>query len=143
MKESLRLVPPVPVLARRTVKDTEIMGVPIPAGRLTAVMVHLQHHMPEYWTDPERFDPERFADDRREDKVHRHAWEPFGGGVHKCLGMHFAGAEVRAIMHQLLRRFRWTVPADYATPLNYGSLPFPDDGQPVDLHPLTTSGAPR
>ncbi len=143
MKESLRLVPPVPVLARRTVKDTEIMGVPIPAGRLTAVMVHLQHHMPEYWPDPERFDPERFADDRREEKVHRHAWEPFGGGVHKCLGMHFAGAEVRAIMHQLLRRFRWTVPADYSTPLNYGSLPFPDDGQPVDLHPLTTSGASR
>ncbi|MDF1705683.1 MAG: cytochrome P450 [Aeromicrobium sp.] len=136
MKESLRLVPPVPVLARRTVKDTEILGVPIPAGRLTAVMVHLQHHMPEYWTEPERFDPDRFSDERREDKVHRHAWEPFGGGVHKCLGMHFAGAEVRTIMHQLLRRFRWTVPADYSTPLNYGSLPFPDDGQPVDLRPL-------
>jgi len=141
MKESLRLVPPVPVLARRAVKDTEVLGVPIPAGRLTAVMVHLQHHMPEYWPDPERFDPGRFAEDRREDKVHRHAWEPFGGGVHKCLGMHFAGAEVRTILHQLLRRYRWTVPAGYRTPLNYGSLPFPDDGQPVDLQPLTPSGA--
>lgn len=142
MKESLRLVPPVPVIARRTVKDTEVMGVHIPAGRLTAVMVHLQHHMPEYWPDPERFDPERFAPDRREDKVHRDAWEPFGGGVHKCLGLHFAGAEVQMIMHQLLRRFRWTVPADYTTPLNYHSLPFPSDGQPIDLQPLTTSTTP-
>lgn len=136
MKESLRLVPPVPVLARRTLADTEVMGVPIPKGRLTAVMLHLQHHMPEYWPEPERFDPGRFADDRREDKVHRHAWEPFGGGVHKCLGLHFAGAEVRAIMHQLLRRFRWTVPADYTPRLNYSSLPFPSDGQPVDLQLL-------
>ena len=136
MKESLRLVPPVPVVARRTTQETEVLGVRIPAGRLTAVMLHLQHHMPEYWPDPERFDPGRFSPERREDKAHRHAWEPFGGGVHKCLGLHFAGAEVRAIMHQLLRRFRWTVPAGYTTPLNYHSLPFPSDGQPVDLHLL-------
>ena len=47
MKEALRLVPPVPLLARRTVKDTEVLGVPIPKGRLTAVAPHLTHHMPE------------------------------------------------------------------------------------------------
>ena len=135
MKECLRLLPPVPVLARRTVKDTEVLGVQIPAGRLVAVMLHLAHHLPEYWPDPERFDPERFAAHRREDKVHRHAWEPFGGGVHKCLGMAFAGAEVKLIVHQLLRRFEWSLDADYRDRLNYHSLPFPADGQPVDLRP--------
>jgi cytochrome P450 len=135
MKECLRLLPPVPVVARRTVKDTEVLGVHIPAGRLVAVMLHLGHHLPEYWPDPERFDPERFAAHRREDKVHRHAWEPFGGGVHKCLGMAFAGAEVKLIVHQLLRRFEWTVDAGYRDRLNYHSLPFPADGQPVDLRP--------
>jgi len=133
MKECLRLLPPVPVLARRTVKDTEVLGVQIPAGRLVGVMLHLSHHLPEYWPDPECFDPERFAADRREDKVHRHAWEPFGGGVHKCLGMAFAGAEVKLIVHQLLRRFEWSLDADYRDRLNYHSLPFPADGQPVDL----------
>lgn len=136
MKEVLRLLPPVPVLARRTVKDTEVLGVPIPAGRLTAVMVHLQHHQADLWPDPERFDPERFAEDRREDKVHRHAWEPFGGGVHKCLGMFFAGAEVKLILVHLLRRYSWSVDPDYRAPLDYYSLPFPKDGQPVDLQPL-------
>jgi cytochrome P450 len=95
--------------------------------------VHLQHHQADLWPDPERFDPDRFAEDRREDKVHRHAWEPFGGGVHKCLGMFFAGAEVKLILHQLLRRFTWTVDPGYEVPLNYYSLPFPKDGQPVDL----------
>ena len=133
MKECLRLVPPVPVVARRTVKETEILGIRVPADQYVAVMLHLGHHMGELWPDPERFDPERFAPHRREDKVHRYAWEPFGGGVHKCLGMAFAGAEVKLIVHQILRRFDWSVDADYRDRLNYQSLPFPADGQPVDL----------
>jgi cytochrome P450 len=133
MKESLRLVPPVPVLARKTVKETEVLGHHIPADRLVAVMVHLSHHMSELWPEPERFDPERFAADRREDKVHRYAWEPFGGGVHKCLGMFFAGAEVKTILVHLLRQFEWTVDPAYRVPMSYTSLPFPKDGQPVHL----------
>jgi cytochrome P450 len=141
MKECLRQLPPVPVLARQAVHETEVLGYRIPAGRLTAVMVHLGHHMPELWPDPERFDPDRFADDRREDKVHRHAWEPFGGGVHKCLGMFFAGAEVKLILLHLLRRFAWTVDPAYRAPLAYTSLPYPKDGQPVDLHLLDRAPA--
>ena len=135
MKEALRLVPPVPVIARRAVEDTEVLGEPIPAGRLTSVMVHLSHHMPELWTDPQRFDPDRFAAPRREDKNHRAAWEPFGGGVHKCLGMHFAGLEIKLLLHQLLRRYRWTTPNPRPTPLSYLSLPLPRDGLPIDLTP--------
>ena len=136
MKECLRLVPPVPVLARRSVKETEVLGIRIPADQPVAVMLHLGHHMEEYWPQPEVFDPMRFAGHRREDKVHRYAWEPFGGGVHKCLGMAFAGSEVKLIVHQLLRRFEWTVDAAYRDRLNYHSLPFPADGQPVDLRRL-------
>jgi cytochrome P450 len=133
LKECLRLVPPVPVLARRSVKETEVLGVRVPADQPVAVMLHLGHHMSEYWPQPEVFDPLRFASHRREDKVHRYAWEPFGGGVHKCLGMAFAGSEVKLIVHQLLRRFDWTVDAAYRDRLNYHSLPFPSDGQPVAL----------
>ncbi|WP_460431735.1 cytochrome P450 [Amycolatopsis echigonensis] len=43
--------------------------------------------MPECWTDPDTFDPDRFAPHRRENHSHRFAWVPFGGGVHKCIGM--------------------------------------------------------
>ena len=136
MKEALRLVPPVPVVARRTVKETEVLGRRIPADRLVVVMMHLSHHLPELWPDPERFDPERFAEHRREDKAHRHAWDPFGGGVHKRLGLFFAGAEVSSILVHLLRHHRWSVDPDYRAPLSYLSLPFPKDGQPVHLSPL-------
>jgi cytochrome P450 len=133
MKECLRLVTPVPALARRTVRATEVLGHRIPAGRLVSVMPHHMHHDPAWWTDPERFDPERFAPDRREDKAHRFAWAPFGGGVHKCLGMYFAGLEVKLVMHAVLRRFDWEVPSDYETPMNNHSLPVPRDGQPIRL----------
>ncbi|WP_139982588.1 cytochrome P450 [Nocardioides litoris] len=135
MKESLRLRAPVPVVVRRTVKDVVVEGVRIPEGRFVIVAAQFSHLMPELWTDPERFDPERFSPERREDKSHRFAWEPFGGGVHKCLGMVFAGLEVSAIMHQLLRGWEWRVDPSYVAPLNNHSLPFPTDGQPVDLRP--------
>ena len=136
MKECLRLVAPVPVLARRTVKDTEVLGVRIPADHYAIVAPHFSHHMEQYWTEPERFDPERFAEPRLEHKSHRYAWQPFGGGVHKCLGLFFAGAEVTGVLHHLLRRFEWTVDPDYRVPMNYHSLPFPNDGQPVALRRL-------
>lgn len=141
MKETLRLHPPVPVLARKAVKDTEVMGVEIPAGRLTAVIPLLTHHMSEYWTNPELFDPERFSEDRREDKSHRFAWEPFGGGVHKCLGMIFARLESKLVLSALLRNFEWSVPLDYVPPMRNESLPFPGDGLPVSLRPLSPVAA--
>ena len=69
--------------------------------------------MPELWTAPETFDPERFNAERREDRSHRYAWEPFGGGVHKCLGMYFAGAEVKAFLFRFLQDFDWSVDPSY------------------------------
>ncbi|POM24771.1 putative cytochrome P450 120 [Actinomadura rubteroloni] len=137
MKEALRLVAPVPALPRRAVRDTEILGHHIPAGTTVVVPLLTNHRMPEWWPDPERFDPERFA--RREDKVHRYAWEPFGGGAHKCIGLHFAGMQVKSIMHQWLLRYRWSVPGRYTWPLDTTSLPSPKDGLPVRLDPLEAS----
>ena len=133
MKESLRLRAPVPIVLRRTVKDTVVLGTRIPKGTYATVGLQFSHLMPEYWTDPEAFDPERFSPERREDRSHRYAWAPFGGGVHKCLGMYFAGAEVTALMFHLLLDFEWSVDPAYVAPINNHSLPFPKDGQPVDL----------
>ena len=74
MKESLRLVTPVPGVVRRAVRDTELIGHLVPENTIVTASLHGAHHMHEYWPDPERFDPERFAGHRREDKVHKHAW---------------------------------------------------------------------
>lgn len=136
MKESLRLVAPVPGLPRHTVKDTSVLGYHVPAGVLVTISPNVNHHLPEIWPDPEKFDPERFAEDRREDKIHQYAWEPFGGGVHKCIGVHFAGMQIKSLMHQMLLRYRWSVPEGYVWPLDRTTLPVPKDGLPVRLEKL-------
>ncbi|PRX46003.1 cytochrome P450 [Prauserella shujinwangii] len=134
IKEALRLVAPVPSLSRMTVRDTEVLGRYIPEGTLVGVSPTANHFDARYWTDPHTFDPERFADDRREDKSHRYAWLPFGGGAHKCIGLHFGTLEVKLLLHEMLRAYRWTVPRDYTVRWDYVSLPVPVDGLPVRLH---------
>ncbi|MFA1544847.1 cytochrome P450 [Actinomadura chokoriensis] len=136
MKESLRMVAPVPALPRRVVKDTSVLGFHIPAGSLVVVPMLSNHHMPQWWPDPDTFDPERFSPERREDKIHKYAWAPFGGGAHKCIGLYFAGMQVKTILHQVLQRYRWSVPARYEWPLDTTSLPSPKDGLPVRLDRL-------
>jgi cytochrome P450 len=136
IKEALRLVAPVPSLARKAIKDTDLLGHDVPAGTFVSVSPWFSHYMKEYWTEPETFDPERFGEPRREDKKHRFAWVPFGGGAHKCIGMYFGTQEVKMLMHHLLRSYRWTTPPGYQVPWDLVALPMPADGLPLELHPL-------
>ncbi len=136
MKEALRLCAPVPSLPRMTVRDVEFQGYFIPKGTMVNILPYFTHYMHEYWPDPFRFDPERFAEHRREDKVHSYAWVPFGGGAHKCIGMHFAELQVKAILHQVVQHFEWSVEPGYEMPVDTSSLPVPGDGLPVRMRRL-------
>jgi cytochrome P450 len=136
INESLRLAAPVPALVRRTVIDTDILGHYVPAGTMVAVLPGVNHTMSEYWTDPDVFDPMRFAEPRREDKSHRYAFLPFGGGAHKCIGMHFGTLEVKSLLVRLLTRYELEVPPDYQLRWDKSSLWFPPDGLPMTLRPL-------
>lgn len=133
IKESLRLVAPVPTMMRKTVKNTEILGHYVPGDTLIAVSPMLNHYLSEYWTEPMRFDPLRFAEPRREDRSHRMAWVPFGGGVHKCIGMQFGIYEVKALLHEMLLRYTWRLPVDYDLRWDHTALPVPVDGLPIHL----------
>jgi len=136
INESIRLESPVPALVRRTVKDTDLMGYFVPAGTMVAVLPGVNHRMDEYWTDPDTFDPERFAAPRHEDKAHRYAYLPFGGGAHKCIGMHFGTLEVKTILVRLLTRYELEVPDGYELRWDKSALWFPPDGFPLTLRPL-------
>ncbi|MCF8590500.1 cytochrome P450 [Gordonia liuliyuniae] len=132
-KETLRLNAPVGMLFRKSIEDTEILGHYIPSGTLVAIHPWATMLREEWWPEPTKFDPDRFSPERREDKVHRFAWSPFGGGAHKCIGLYFGGMEVKSIMHQLLLNFEWSVPDDYELSLEYGTGPTPADGLPIDF----------
>jgi cytochrome P450 len=135
IKESLRIIAPVPALARRTVKDTSLLGHFVPGGISVDVPIWINHFLQDYWTYPNKFDPMRFHESRREDKAHRFAYLPFGAGPHKCIGMHFGILEVKAILSAMLRRFDWTVADDYKLPWGFTSIPFPKDDFPIVLRP--------
>lgn len=133
IKEALRLVAPVPSMMRKTVADTEVAGHYIPANTLCVASPLINHFVEECWSNPHEFDPERFDTHRREDKSHRFAWIPFGGGAHKCIGMAFGMLEVKALLHEMLRNYEWSVPADYEARWDHVSLPVPADGLPIHL----------
>jgi cytochrome P450 len=137
MNESLRMVTPLPFNMRQAVRDTELLGYYIPAGTNITIWPGMNHRLPELWTEPDKFDPERFAEPRSEHKSHRYAFAPFGGGAHKCIGMVFGQLEVKTVLHRLLRRYR----AELARPgyqprWDYGGMPIPMDGMPIVLRPL-------
>jgi len=136
MKEALRLLSPVPSMPRMAMKDIVYKDFLIPRGSYVSISPEFTHFMPQYWNQPQKFDPQRFATERREDKVHPFAWMPFGGGAHKCIGLHFADMQVKAILHQVLRKFRWQVDANYEMPIDNTSLPAPSDKLPVVLSHL-------
>ena len=136
MREALRLTPPLTSMPRMCTKETVFQGYPIPAGTLVGVYPIHVHYMPSLWTDPYRFDPERFSPARQEDKRHAFAWVPFGGGAHLCIGQHFAALQVKAIMHQLLLRYQWSIAPGYVMPYRLVPIAKPKDGLQVTLERL-------
>ena len=136
LREALRLYPPLTSMPRLCTQDTEFKDFLLPAGTMVGIFPIHVHHMPELWSNPDSFDPERFAPERAEDKRHPFAWAPFGGGAHLCIGQHFATLQIKAILHQLLLRYRFTVPEGYTMPYQMVPIAKPRDGLPIDLHTL-------
>lgn len=136
IKETLRIAAPVPILPRGVTEECTFKGVRLPKGAMVSVTPWMTHHMPEWWSEPQRFDPERFSAARAEDRRHPFLWTPFGGGAHKCIGLHFGMMEVKTILHQLLLRFRFTVPDGYVMAQDFTSLPIPKDRLPIHLERL-------
>ncbi|MBL1076813.1 cytochrome P450 [Nocardia sp. 2] len=122
VRETLRLRPPVPSAFRTAVVDTDVGGHRIPKGTFMIVNMWGHHTDSEIWPDARRFDPDRFRIERRDDPEQRGVWMPFGGGVHKCIGMYFAQMEILTVFHALLRDFEWTIPPGYVLPTFENSL---------------------
>jgi cytochrome P450 len=136
LKEALRRYPPLPVFPKVNTQPFEFGGYHIPANCFVVLQPIHTHHMDEYWRDPFRFDPERFLDARAEHKQHKYLWIPFSGGAHMCIGLHFAEMQVKAVMTQLLQRFRWSLPAGYEMPVQQAPISKPRDGLPLTLLPI-------
>lgn len=124
------------VIVRRNIRPCKLGGYELPANTLVFQFPAFSHRMGEYWSDPESFDPERFNPGRAEHKRHPFAYMPFGGGAHKCIGMHFAAMQANLFCHQFLRRYRFGLPEHYRA--EFVTLPLPKlkDDLPLRIAPL-------
>jgi len=125
LKETLRMRPSVPMHGRRTINECEMSGHRIPADTMIWIAPWHQHYNPEYWTDPQKFDPERFSPERAEYKNHSFCYHPFGGGAHKCIGLHFASMLTKTLMHQVLMKYNYSLPEDFEPRFEWAPLPKP------------------
>ena len=134
-KEALRLMPPVPAIARRALRDFSFGGYDIPAGTFIGVNPAYTHRMAEHWPEPDEFDPMRFTADASRGR-HRFAWVPFGGGAHMCIGLHFATMQIRILLAHLLSRYEIELAPGSGISWQVFPIPRPRDGLPVRLNPL-------
>jgi cytochrome P450 len=121
IQESMRLYPPVWIISRTAIEEDEIGGYPIPAGSVVLVSQYAMHRHPDFWENPERFDPDRFLPERSRGR-HPYAYFPFGGGPRLCIGADLAMLETQLILVTLAQRFQLEL------------LP----GHPVEPEPLIT-----
>jgi cytochrome P450 len=134
-KEALRIIPPVPVVPRRALRDFEFGGYRVPAGTSIAINPLFTHHMADIWPDPGRFDPERFTEPAQAAR-HRYAFLPFGGGAHMCLGLHFAYMQAKCFVRHLLQSVAVSVAPGYAAAWRMWPIPQPKDGLPLIVTPI-------
>lgn len=115
IEEVLRIDAPIQGLFRRATRDTEIGGVPVPAGSIVQLMWGAANHDASMFENPETFDPER-------QNARRHV--AFAFGPHVCVGNQLARGELRIAFNRLLvrlQKFRLAREPEYIShPFAYG-----------------------
>lgn len=102
LQEAMRLRPPVWILPRRAIAEDEVGGYHVPAGADVLICPYTLHRHPRYWSEPERFVPERFDPDTPSDRP-RYAHIPFGAGPRFCVGNHLGMMEATFVISTLMR----------------------------------------
>jgi cytochrome P450 len=134
VEESMRLYPPVWATVRDAVEPDEMGGYAIPPGSTILLCQYLTHRHPEFWPDPERFDPDRFLPENADGRP-KYAYFPFLGGPHVCIGQDFALMEGTLILAMVAQRYRLhPVPGHPVEPQPHSTLR-PRHGLQMTLSP--------
>ncbi|KAL7601844.1 hypothetical protein Lser_V15G20930 [Lactuca serriola] len=128
-RETMRLFPPIFGSFRKATTDIEFEGFTIPRGWKVLWTAYGTHYNEEYFPDPMRFDPSRFAD-----PVQAYSFIPFGGGPRLCAGYQLAKLNILVFVHYVVTRYNWSLiyPQE---PIVMDPLPFPSKGMPIKISP--------
>lgn len=112
LQETLRLFTPVPGLARRVLDEDVIAGYRISPNARVIVSPYATHRHPDFWPNPERFEPDRFeAGLEKYARRHPYSYFPFGRGPRQCIGTNFALLEMKLALAVIARRYTLSLPA--------------------------------
>jgi cytochrome P450 len=114
--EILRLRPPAWALGRDVAADGDLCGYRVSAGETIMPLPFFTHRHPEFWDNPELFDPERFRPERVKAR-NNWAYIPFSAGPRTCIGNLFSIAEAQIIFAMLLQRADFQFTSSQPVPL--------------------------
>ncbi|MEP7234443.1 MAG: cytochrome P450 [Ignavibacteriota bacterium] len=103
-KEALRLYPPAYILTRVAMENVVIDGYEIKKDAVMMISPYLLHRREDLFSDPERFDPDRFSPEN-EKKISKYSYLPFGAGPRVCIGNQFALIEAHLMTATIAQKF--------------------------------------
>ena len=137
LHETQRLHPSFFLVFRTVTRDTQAAGYRLPAGSRAALSVAVTHRLPGLFNSPDSYRPSRFADDPKL----AHRLIGFGGGMHRCLGMHFAYLEMKVVLTRLLQAFDLELATTDPRPIRGPRTPWPQSPCLVRYRPRRTEAA--
>ncbi|MGF1536114.1 MAG: cytochrome P450 [Elainellaceae cyanobacterium] len=131
VKESMRVLSPVPWNGRITAEDTEMEGHPIPAGTEVFVSITQTHQMSGLYPNPRRFNPARWG----ALSPSPYEYIPFSAGPRLCIGASFAMMEIKLILAMLLQRYRLQLLPQSTIDQSGVIVMSPVQGMPMRVYP--------
>ena len=104
LNESMRLFPPVWVIGRKATEDNMVGDYLIKKDTAIIMSPYIVHRHPDYWKNPEVFDPERWETEELK-QMDKFAYFPFAAGPRMCIGNNFALLEADIILTKVIQQF--------------------------------------
>ncbi|KAL6416370.1 hypothetical protein ACFW04_013526 [Cataglyphis niger] len=131
LKEALRLYPSVFFIIRNIKEDIKLHSYVIPAETMLFLNIYAVHRDPNFWSNPEVFDPDRFLPERIQ-KRHSYSYIPFSAGPRNCIGQRFGLLELKAMIAPLIHNF-YLEPIDHLKDIRLTADMIIRPSQPVHI----------
>ncbi|CAL1283602.1 unnamed protein product [Larinioides sclopetarius] len=107
LKETARLYPAIPLIARQATEDCNICDYVIPKGATCVIFLYFLNRDEDVFPEPNKFDPDRFLPENSVN-IPEYGYIPFSAGARSCIGYKYAEMELKTIMCSILRNFTVT-----------------------------------